>query len=221
VTRRGIIERLARLGPAIEQQVAARLTDERWYVQRNMLHVLNEAGCSVANIPLIHYQNHTDPRVRREAMQLLFKDDVTRERALAMAFRDTDPSMLRTALKAARSGIFDSAVPILAKRILDPDFPPEFRLPSIQLLGRSKSLLALDALLRFAQSGTTLLGKPRLAPRSLEMLAALKGLARSWSQDRRAMVLLEMAVESPDDEVRAAVQPVTDETAREVDDGIE
>ncbi len=218
VTRRGIIDRLTKLGPAIEPLVTARLTDERWYVLRNMLHVLNEAGCSVAHISLASYQSHTDPRVRREAMQLLFKDIVTRDRALAMAFRDTDPSMLRTALKAARAGLSDSAVPILAKRILDPDFPPEFRLPSIQLLGRSKSMLALDALLRFAQGGTTLLGNPRLAPRSLEMLAALKGLARTWPQERRAIVLLELAATSTDEQIRAAAQQVGEDSVREADD---
>jgi len=56
--------------------------------------------------------------------------------------------------------------------------------------------------------------------RSLEMLAALKGLARSWSQERRAAALLELAAASPDDDVRAAVQHAADEP-KEAGDGIE
>jgi hypothetical protein len=221
--RRGIIERLARLGPAIEPNIIERLKDERWFVLRNMLHVLHESGAPLTRVPVASYQTHADPRVRREAMQLLFKDPIARDRALANAFKESDPAMLRVALKAARSGLPDAGVPVLAKRILDPDFPPEFRIPSIQLLGRSKSLLALDSLLKYVAGGTTLLGKPKLAAKTPEMIAALKGLARTWSNERRAKVLIDLASTSNDPQIVAAAEggKSTDLVKDIEDDGVE
>jgi hypothetical protein len=220
ITRRGIIERLGRLGPELEPMILERLKDERWFVLRNMLNVMNESGSPITRVPISNYQNHADPRVRREAMQLLFKDPLARDRALASGFKETDPALLRTALKEARGGLPDVAVPVLAKRILEADFPPEFRIPSIQLLGRSKSVLALDSLLKFVAGGTTLMGKPKLAANTPEMVAALKGLARTWPHERRAKVLLELAVSSSDPQVSAAAQASTTEPIREIDDDV-
>lgn len=204
-TRRALLERLAKLGPGIEAMVIAKLRDDRWFVLRNMLHLINEANCSTARLALEVYQKHADPRVRREAAQLSFKDPMARDRALASAFKDTDSSLIRAALRDARQGLPDAAVPVLAKRILDPDFPPEFRVPALQLLGRSKSVLALDTLLKFVAGGTTLLGKPKLAAKTSEMLTALKGLARTWRSERRASLLVALAAASPDPHIAAAV----------------
>jgi hypothetical protein len=220
VIRRGIIERVARLGPGLEPMIIDRLKDERWFVLRNMLHVMNESGSPTTRVTVTEYQTHSDPRVRREAMLLLFKDPIARDRALATAFRESDPALLRVALKAARTGLPDAAVPILARRIFETDFPPEFRVPSILLLGRSKSMLALESLLKFVSGGTTLLGKPKLAAKTPEMVAALKGLARTWSAERRAKALLDVALASNDPNIMAAAEAKS-EPSREVDDGIE
>jgi hypothetical protein len=102
----------------------------------------------------------------------------------------------------------------LSKRLVEPDFPPEFRVLAINLLGKSGSVLALEALLHFAQGGKTLLGKPRLAGKSPEMLAALGALARAWPAERRTVVLLEQAKKSRDADVSGAVEvPVTEAAA--------
>jgi hypothetical protein len=81
------------------------------------------------------------------------------------------------------------------------------RVPAVQLLGRSKSVLALDALLNYVDGGTTLFGKQKLAPKSPEMLAALKGLARTWPTDRRARAILNLAIASKDADTIAAAEP--------------
>lgn len=215
-TRRALLERLAKLGPGVEPMVITKLRDERWFVLRNMLHLMNEANCSSDRLSLEIYQKHADPRVRREAAQLSFKNPIARDRAMASALKDADPTLIRAALKDARHGLPDSAVPVLAKRILESDFPPEFRVPALQLLGRSKSVLALDTLLKFAGGGTTLLGKPKLAPKTPEMLTALKGLARTWRTERRASVLVAVAEASSDPHIAAAVSG-----AERSDDGAE
>ena len=207
-TRRNLLDRIVTIGPAICPQVIDRLgKDERWFVQRNMLTILRETKCPASQIPLEKFLTHTDPRVRREAMQLQFNDPVLRDRALLNALRETDSQIVKVALQAARSGLPEAAVPILAKRVAEPDFPAEFRTAALQLLGRSNNILALEALLRFAMSGTTLLGKPKLANKSPEMLIALAGLARAWPNDRRAAPLIAAARESKDREIASAAKP--------------
>lgn len=205
-TRRALLDRLVRFGPALAPLVVARLTDKRWFVVRNMIALLRDANCPLDRVPVEAFVKHEDGRVRREAYQLLFRDPLTHDRALCAALRDADRSVLRAALQHARGKLPDAGVPILAKRVVDGDFPPEFRVMSLHLLGRTNSILALDALLAWAQGGKTLLGRPKVAPKSPEMLAALGALARSWSHDRRAAVLIQTALKSSDEQILAAAQ---------------
>jgi hypothetical protein len=205
VTRRGVLDRLASLGADVGPLVINRLQDDkRWYVQRNMLTVLREAKCAFDKVAVEEYTRHDDPRVRREAVQLLLTDPIRRDKALIGALRDSDPSMLKVGLREARNSMPESAVPLLAKRVIEPEFPPQFRTSALQLLARSNSVLALEALLRFAMTGTTLLGKPKLAPKSPEMLMALGGLARAWPNERRVTGLLSSARDSKDPDIIAA-----------------
>jgi hypothetical protein len=205
-TRRGALERLVRLGPEIAPLVEARLKDTRWFVLRNMLHLLREAGCTIEPAHVQRFVKHVDARVRREAIQLLLRNPRVYDEALATGLRDTDKHILRAALQQAREKLPESAVPVLAQRVKEVDFPPEYRVPALQLLGRSGSTLALEALLHFAQAGNTLLGKPRLANKSPELLAALGSLGRAWRNERRARALLEAAARSRDAQILAALR---------------
>ena len=204
-TRRELMDRLVKIGPDIGPFVRERIDDSRWYVVRNMISLLREAGCTLEDLPIERFRAHEDARVRRETLQLQLENPRTREAALGEALRDADRNVLRTALQAARTSLPESAVPVLAKRLADATFPPEFRVMSLYLLGRSGSVLALDTLLAFAQGGSSLFGKPKLAPKSPEMLAALGGLARSWPNERRASVLIELARKSKDDQILNAL----------------
>jgi hypothetical protein len=205
-TRREIMDRLVGFGPTIGPFVMEHLEDERWYVVRNMIALLREAGCSVDDVPVERFRAHNDARVRRETLQLQLENPSTRDAALVEALADNDKHVLRTALQAARSDLPESAVSILARRVMDSAFPPEFRVISLFLLGRSGSIHALDTLLAFVAGGKTLFGKPKLAPKSPEMLAALGGLARSWPNEKRASALLELARESKDDQIINALK---------------
>lgn len=205
-TRRALLDRLTKYGPALAPLVVERLNDRRWFVVRNMIALLRDANCPLDRVPVDTFVQHEDGRVRREAYQLLFRDPVARDRALCAALRDDDKNVLRAALQHARGKLPDAGVPILAKRVVDGEFPPEFRVISLHLLGRTSSILALDALLAWVHGGKTLLGKPKLAPKSPEMLAALAALARSWAHDRRAAALIGVALKSDDDQIVAAAQ---------------
>jgi len=206
LTRRYLMDRLARFGPEIRPLIEGRLRDQRWFVQRNMIALMRSAKC-LADSPTVHrFVSHKDARVRRESVLWALENPATKDEILARALGDADPSVLRPSLQAARGGLPAVAVPVLARRLLDADFPPEFRVLSINLLGRSGSVLALEALLHFAQNGKTLFGKPRIAAKSPEMLAALAAIARSWPTERRAAALLAQARKTRDDDIADALR---------------
>jgi hypothetical protein len=213
-TRRAVLDRLATLGPDIAALVEARLRDSRWFVLRNMLMVLREAECKVASRTVNRFVHHTDARVRREAILLLLRNPESADEALLAGLKDPDRNVLRASLQSARSRMPEVAVPVLAQRVVeDMEFPPEFRVMALHVLGRAGSTLALDALLVFAQGGKSLIGKPKLAHKSPEMLAALGGLARSWGHDRRARALIDAAARSRDQQISAAVRGTGEQNA--------
>lgn len=204
-TRRYLIDKLAALGPEIRPLAEGRLKDRRWFVLRNIVALFRASGSPADPSTAERLLRHDDHRVRRETLLWCLESPAMRERAITDAIADGDPAMLRPALQAARAELPASAVPILARRLLQPDFPPEFRVPAIQLLGQSGSLLAVEALLHFVQNGTNFRGRPRLAARSPEMLAALRALARRWPEERRVQPLLVAARDSRDAKVAEVV----------------
>ena len=206
VTRREVFQRVVKLGPAIGPLLEVRLKDRRWFVLRNMIALAREAGCLLDWHIMQPFLVHADARVRREALHLLIRHDVTYEQAITQSLEDTDRNVLRTALQAARSRLPEGAVPALAARVTASDFPPEFRVLALHLLGRSNNQVALDALLHFTQNGRTLLRRPRLAGKSPEMLAALSNLARTWPGERRAAALLAAAARSKDADIADAAK---------------
>lgn len=213
LTRRYLMERLARFGPEIRPLIEGRLKDQRWFVQRNMIALLRSAKCPADSPTVDRFMRNQDARVRREAVLWGLENPATRDEVLSKALGDTDTAVLRPSLQSARSGLPAVGVPVLARRLLDADFPPEFRVLSLNLLGRSGSVLALEALLHFAQNGTTLFGKPRLAPKSAEMLAALSAMARSWPAERRAAALLAQARRMRDPDIVEALRGDTEAAA--------
>lgn len=205
-TRNALFERLSGLGPSVAPFAEQRLRDSRWFVVRNMLGLLRACSVPGAAAHGERFLNHDDARVRREAVLLLATDAQARDRAVAAGLKDHDRHVVQAALNEARTSLPDIAVPVLARRLNTGDFPKELRVRALQLLGRKSSVLALDALLRHAQAGRTLLGKPRLAPPSPEVRAAVAGLARTWKHDRRAQALLAAAARSRDPEIAKAAR---------------
>jgi hypothetical protein len=202
--RDALFERLSKLGTAVTPFAEHRLKDSRWFVVRNMLGLLRVCGGPGAAAHGGRFLDHDDARVRREAVLLLATDAQSRDRAIAAGLKDQDRHVVQAAIHEARANLPDIAVPVLAKRLNTGDFPRELRVRAIQLLGRKSSMLALEALLRHSQAGRTLLGKPRLAPTSPEVRAAVAGLARTWKHDRRARAVLEAAARSRDTDIARA-----------------
>jgi len=210
-TRNALFERLSKLGVAVAPFAEQRLRDSRWFVVRNMLALLRACAVPGSAAHGERFLTHDDARVRREAVLLLASDALSRDRAIAAGLKDHDRHVVQAALHEARSSLPDIAVPVLTKRLAAGDFPNELRVRALHLLGRKSSVLALEALLRHAQAGRTLLGKPRLAPPSPEVRAAVAGLARTWRHDRRAQAVLAVAARSRDSDIAKAAAGAVEE----------
>ena len=203
-TRLGLLGRLSKLGPSIQPQVLRRLQDARWYVQRNMLALLNEIGCP-PEFSAAPYIRHPEPAVRREALQLAVNLPAERDRAVCLALADKDGRAFRIGVRALQNGrVPQSAVPLIANRLGEDSLPTDLRTALVRAVKGVRSPLALDGLLRLVVVGKTVLGRPKLAPRSPELLAALAILADTWAGEPRVRAVLARARGSSDAEIRAA-----------------
>jgi hypothetical protein len=193
------------MGPELGPLVIERLKDKRWYVERNLLALLSELEYWPDDLSLEMYTGHMDDRVRKEAIRFLLKIPEKRDQAILAALKQADINLVRIGLMAVMDYGSEAAVPLLTKRIAESDFPPDMRLLAIRMLQRSRSGLALEALLKLVDGGKNFWNKPRLAAVTPEMLAALSALNAGWPRERRAAVFLDLARSAKEDEVRAAV----------------
>ncbi len=203
--RRKLLDLLALLGPEAATVIAARLPDERWFVVRNMLMLLADLGDQ--NVELgTAYARHADGRVRREAIRILVGIPATRERAICAGLDDGDERVIRVALQAASGRCPLSAVAILQRRVTEATLDAELSSQAIAVIASVRTPEVLEWLMeRAAGSSPTLFGRPRLAPKSPTMLAALSGLAAHWARGRGVGAVLALALGSSDLEIRNTV----------------
>ncbi|MGQ0562793.1 MAG: hypothetical protein ACT443_13075 [Gemmatimonadota bacterium] len=205
-TRMGVFRRLVATGARAAAALSARLTDSRWYVQRNVLAILNEIGHVPDSFAPAEFARHADARVRREALTMWLRIEIERDRAVVAGLKDTDDRAFRIALAAAvKHGVPDAALPIIATRLGDRALAADLQPQLVRALGQSRSLLAVDTLLRVVVAGKTLFGAPRLAEPTPAMLTALAALAERWSHDARVKPVLSRARAARHTEIAAAL----------------
>ena len=204
-TRRKLLDRLAAAGADIGPLAVARLEDQRWFVVRNMLALLERRGRVPPGFSASRWADHADSRVRRQAvlLQLTLPDE--RAVAIRTAIDDADPRIVRAGLTALAGAPPPSVLPAVMRISENPEMPDDVRALGARTLGRSREPAALQSLLRIVDGGRTLFGKPKLAPSSLVVLAALRAIAEGWSGHPDAAPLVDLAGRSPDPEIRRAV----------------
>jgi hypothetical protein len=203
-TRRGLLDRLIGVGERVADGIARRLEDERWYVLRNMLVLLDGLEVLPAGIAPARYMAHPDARVRREALKLRLKLPAERAEAITAGVGDPDTQVARVALVAAQQGCPSGAVTVIARQLADGTVVPELRVLAVKALGHATTRDALRLLLAYTDGGTTLLGRPKFPPKTPELVAALFALGARWSGDAEARGVLLRAAKSDDPEIRAA-----------------
>jgi hypothetical protein len=207
--RRRLLDRLSQTDADIGQMVVARLNDERWYVQRNMLVLLERSGRVPEGFSPVRWTTHPDARVRCEAVRLQLRLAHERDLGVATALNDVDSRVVHLGLTAVQH----ECPPELRGRLIElavaPDSADEIRYLAVSALRRIRDTSALDALLQVAHGGRSLLGRLRLPPKTPALVAALRALAETWDDDPRATAILSLAAKSPDPDLREAVSPST------------
>jgi hypothetical protein len=204
--RRMLLDRLGQTSLDAAPLITARLKDERWYVVRNMLVLLQRLGRFTPGFSALNWAEHQDVRVRVEAIQLALQIPTERDAALRRALSDADIRMLRLGLNAVQQDCPRALMPLVVSLAVDAKAADDVRVLATRTFGRARDLRARDALLQLVDGGRTLLGRPKLAATSTVSIAAIRALAEGWSHDPAAAPIIQVAAASSDPELRQAAR---------------
>jgi hypothetical protein len=196
--RRRILDLLVSMGPVIAPPAIELLTDQRWYVVRNMIVLLQKVGEQSALPEVRRCAEHYDLRVRLEAIKWLLAYDPEVPRALLeKAIHDPDPKLAEAAVALAGSyGIKEAVAPLL-KIVEGRDLMGKrrsLRVKALKALGELGDASVLPALDRYFAHPIV----PLIALE--ERRAAYRSLALYPPEARRALV--ERGLRSRDPEIR-------------------
>ncbi|MGZ8391596.1 MAG: hypothetical protein ACXWWK_02015 [Gemmatimonadales bacterium] len=204
--RAALMKQLLALGPGIGEAAVARLRDAPWYLQRNILVLIGRLGSWPKGFSPLSYAAHADARIRREGIKLLLESPEHVTEGILLGLRDEDEGIVGLALRAALESCPPEAIPLLEGIAMDPRRPAETKVPTLRILARTRSPVALAVLLALAQHRRRWFGR-RLPPKSPELLAAVAGLASCWADHPMASDVLSDARKHADPEIRAAAGP--------------
>jgi len=201
-----LLDLLTRYGTAIGPLATERIDGMPWYVQRNVLALLGRLPDLPSGFTPDALLTHRDPRVRHEAIALAIADAASRERGLLAALDSGYEPTIRLALLALAERCPPEFVPRVIARAADQSLDPDLRALAITAMAPVTDPMVLRLLRRLVVArGITAIG--RLAPKSIVMLAALRGLASHWHTHPKVIPLLEAARQSRDPEIRESARP--------------
>lgn len=204
LVRRRLLERLAVAPVDLGPLIAERLDDPRWFVQRNMLVLLERLGRLPDGVSLTPFLTHDDVRVRHEAIRVQLRLPGERVAAVKAALADGHPRLVHRGLVEVQHECPATLVDDVAAVALDTDASDDIRALAIRALGRCADVHAVEPLLGLVAGGRSLLGRQKLAAPTPAMRAAVSALAGGWRADPRAEALVRLAETSADPEVRRA-----------------
>jgi HEAT repeat protein len=151
--------------------------------------------------------------VRREALKLMLRIPGQRADAILASLGDNDDANVRMGLTSALEGCPTAAVPRLMVLLNDRRNSSEIRSMAIRVLGTIRTPATRDWLVEHALTKQGWFRRRRLQPRTPELIAILGTLARGFRQDANSQLVLRLASESNDPELRrAASGAATEET---------
>jgi hypothetical protein len=121
--RRVLAETVADLCRESPERLAPWLADRRWYVVRNMIHILGRIGGDSIVGLLRSVVNHPEPRVRQEAIVAIGQANPALARPiLVKLIGSSDSRMFCTALHQLSTGRDPATARLLLAQLLDPKF---------------------------------------------------------------------------------------------------
>ena len=196
---------LIAIGPGVLPAAAARFAQAPWYVQRNILVLHRALSAWPAGFSPISCTVHPHPQVRREAYKLLLNFPQHRTSALSHGLRDADDGIVQLVLLAALESCPPEAFKAVERFLGEGHRSAELRGLAVRVVARASGPEALPRLVGLAGERRVFRGW-RLAAKSPIVLAALGALAQYWSAHPQAEILLALARNHPDPDVRLAAQ---------------
>lgn len=121
--RKKVISLLINLGRSDIKTLARSLNDPRWYVVRNIIHILRHIADKEAEAYLLTSARHSDARVRREVIKAFGELRSTSSLSIVKeCLDDADPLARQLAAKALGDIGTDGAKRILLEKIADKNF---------------------------------------------------------------------------------------------------
>lgn len=205
MTRRRLLDRLAQSPLDLSPLIAARLTDARWHVLRNMLLLLERTEQVPAGFSALPWLTHDDWRVRYEAIRLALTLPAERDVAVAAALAERHPRIIAVGLTALPGECPLALVTEVAALATDATLPDDTRVLALRVLQDGPEAEALATLTGLVDGGRTLFGRLKLAAPTPVMLAALGGLAARFANAAAARPYLALARTSAHPAVKTAV----------------
>jgi len=203
--REMLTARLAGLGSEVVPLAIERLEADAPRTRRDMLTILRRVDTLPEDFSAAPFMTDPDARVRREAMSLGLAGYADREMVLTAALNDADPGIVRWGIERAEEDCPHEVLPYLIALIFESSSPSALRLNAIRALRTVKRPEALEALVRLTWK-RRFLWFHGLAPKSAEMLEALRVLSECWQQDEKAGKILARATRSSDAQVKAVAR---------------
>jgi hypothetical protein len=203
--RRKVHDTLVELGPDVTGHVAERLDDDRWWVIRNLLSLLNKIGVVPEGLDLQPFVEHEDERVVRDVFPLAAQHPELRSRTLERALAGSDDRLLRMALLEAEKELPDSLAPVVIDQVLEHDVDADLKGLAARALAGTSLPAAKEALLDLAVAKRRLMGRVKIGEPTPDVLGALRALASTWSHDPDVAPVLDAARRARDPEIQAAV----------------
>jgi hypothetical protein len=205
--RRRLYDLALSLGAVIVPEARRFLTDDRWFVVRNMIVLLRVVKDRTSLGDIRRLADHPDLRVRLEAIKTLLMFDSSVPRTLlARAIQDPDPKLAETAISLVASYQIKEGVEPLLQIVNAKDYfgaQTQLRIRAIRALGELAEPRALDHMPQFF-SDSFLPWPPRD-----ERRVAFESLA-SYPADARK-TLIERGLRSRDPVVRELCQKMVGE----------
>lgn len=205
VTRRRLLDRLVQSPLDLSSFIAARLTDPRWHVLRNMLLLLERTERVPPGFSARLWLTHDDWRVRYEAVRLALTLPADRDVAVRAALAERQPRIIAVGLAALPGECPPALAGLVANLAGDATLPDDTRVLAVRVLQDSPEHEALTTLTALVDGGRTFFGRAKLAPVSPVVLAALQALAARFPDDPAARPYLALARASSLPAVQAAV----------------
>ncbi len=210
--RRRLLDLLAGFGDEVGPFIAPRFAGAEWYVQRNLLTLLNMLPDIPETVRLRIQLPEVHPRVRQEAFKLLLRNPGHRDRAIAGAIVSDDVQTCHLGLLAAAEGCSPAVLHLILGRLRSGAFDPDLRVVAIRAVSARPEPAVCDCLLDLATSRTRILRRLRLRSRTPECVAALSALAEHWYWHPAASPALALAGKTRDPSVRQAIERPSIET---------